>query len=245
MTPATRTLAALAFAAAAILAPARVWAQQPAPAANHATPPSDPAISPSAPATHSGDHAMPPSAPAAPPSGHGPAPAGEAGGGGHEGENSMAFFGRLFNFLVLAGGLVYFLRTPLSTYLSSRSAQIRSDLVTAAATRASAAQERASIAARMTSLPAELAALKTRGNEEIAAEQARIKAAADTERQRLVEQARLEIEQQTRAARRDLREYAATLAVDVARTRLATEMTEADQSRLVDRYVAQVTPPHD
>ena len=115
----------------------------------------------------------------------------------------------------------------------------------AAATRESAAKELAAIDARMKGLPAELESLKARGKEEIAAEQARIKAAADAERQRLVEQARLEIEQQTRAARRDLREYAATLAVDVARTRLAAEMTDADQSRLVDRYVAQVKTTHE
>jgi F-type H+-transporting ATPase subunit b len=186
-----------------------------------------------------------PASHAAPAGTHAPDAASAKAEGAHEGESTVAFVGRVFNFLVLAGGLVYFLRTPLSNYLSSRSEQIRSDLVTAAATRESATRELAAIDARMTGLPAELAALKARGQDEIVAEQARIKAAADAERQRLVEQARLEIEQQKRAARRDLQEYAATLAVDVARTRLANDMTDADQSRLIDRYVAQVKTSHE
>ena len=43
-----------------------------------------------------------------------------------------------------------------------------------------------------------------------------------------------------RAAQRELSEHAATLALDLARQRLATEMTPADQARLVDRYLQQV-----
>lgn len=252
MTTSTRTMAALAFAAAlglttaAFAQPAQAPAHeaQPAAPAEHGA---QPAAEPSAPAT---DHAVAPAEHAAPAGEHAQAgghegAAAEHEGAEHEGESIWSFLGRLFNFAVLAGGLVYFLKTPITNYLASRSEQIRADLVNAAATRDAATKELAAIDARMKSLPAELEALKARGKEEIAAEQARIKAAADAERQRLVEQARLEIEQQTRAARRDLQEYAAALAVDVARSRLATEMTEADQARLVDRYVAQVKTTHE
>ena len=45
---------------------------------------------------------------------------------------------RLFNFVLLAGALVYFLRTPVATYLASRGAQIRQDLVNAAEMRSAA-----------------------------------------------------------------------------------------------------------
>lgn len=261
MTTLTRALATLALTAVASLASPAVHAQ-------HATPPAEqpvtstatpaatdvPAPAPEqapAPGTDA-PHAPPADTHAAPATDHAPTAAGDhaattehAAEGGHEGESIWAFLGRLFNFAVLAGGLVYFLKTPITNYLASRSEQIRADLVNAAATRDAATKELAAIDARMQGLPAELEALKTRGKEEIAAEQARIKAAADAERQRLVEQARLEIAQQTRAARRDLQEYAATLAVDVARTRLSAEMTDADQSRLVDRYVAQVKTAHE
>jgi F-type H+-transporting ATPase subunit b len=255
MTTPIRVVAGWSFAVALCLATPAARAQQPDPHAAAPAPAAgaEPAVQP--PVTD--PHATPPADQAAAPDGHAApaadhaAPAGEHAAdaehaeGGHEGESIWAFLGRLFNFALLAGGLVYFLKTPIANYLASRSEQIRADLVNAAATRESATRELAAIDARMKGLPAELEALKTRGKEEIAAEQARIKAAADTERQRLVEQARLEIAQQTRAARRDLQEYAATLAVDVAKARLSAEMTDADQSRLVDRYVAQVKTAHE
>jgi F0F1-type ATP synthase membrane subunit b/b' len=55
-----------------------------------------------------------------------------------------------------------------------------------------------------------------------------------------VEQARKEIESQTRAARADLRAQAAALAVDVAETRLKATLTPAEQSALVDTYASQM-----
>lgn len=256
MTTSIRAMTALAFAAVLSVAPA--VGQTTADPAPHGAPSAaaTAADAQGAPAVPASD---PPAAPVVDPHAASPAEHAEAGGdhaaagvagdhaeAGHEGGESLAsFLGRLFNFAVLAGGIVYFLKTPLTSYLASRSEQIRADLVNAAATRDAATKELASIDAKMRGLPAELEALKVRGKEEMVAEQARIKAAADAERQRLVEQARLEIDQQTRAARRDLQEYAATLAVDVARARLSAEMTDADQSRLVDRYVAQVKIAHE
>ena len=48
----------------------------------------------------------------------------------HE-ESIWPTIARLFNFAVLVGGLIYFLRTPLAQHLASRSQQIRSGLVSA------------------------------------------------------------------------------------------------------------------
>ena len=63
---------------------------------------------------------------------------------------------------------------------------------------------------------------------------------AEAERARLLEQASREIEQRTRLARRELVEHAASLAVGVAQKKISAQITDADQSRLVDRYVAEV-----
>ena len=68
----------------------------------------------------------------------------------------------------------------------------------------------------MEALPAELEALRAQGAREIAAEEARIRAAAAAERERLLEQARREIDLQVRVAERDLVSHAADLAVGVA-----------------------------
>ena len=105
----------------------------------------------------------------------------------------------------------------------------------------SAAAQIAQTDARLQALPAELEALKARGHQEIAGEEKRIRELAEVERARLLEQASREIEQRTREARRELVEHAASLAVGVARTKIRAQITDADQSRLVDRYLAEVT----
>jgi F-type H+-transporting ATPase subunit b len=156
------------------------------------------------------------------------------------GEPAWKVIARLVNFAILAGVLVYFLREPISRYLARRSTEIRSDLVTAAETRQAAERDLDSIEQKMRALPGEVEALKTRGAAEIAAEESRIHQAADAERVRLLEQARREIELQLRAAERDLVKRAAELTVSLASDRIKRAITDEDQQRLVDEYLAQM-----
>jgi F-type H+-transporting ATPase subunit b len=156
-------------------------------------------------------------------------------------ESPWAFAGKLFNFAVLVGLLVYFLREPLRRYLGDRGTQIRTDLVTAAAMKEDAARQITEIDAKLKQLPGELDALRDRGQREIAGEQARIESAAAAERDRLLEQTRREIELQLRAVRRDLVTHAADLAVQVARERIRSRITTEDQRRLLERYLEQVS----
>ena len=69
---------------------------------------------------------------------------------------------------------------------------------------------------QLAALPAELEALKVRGAEDIAAEEARIAETAKAEQARLLDQTRREIAMRLRIARRELTEHAAQLAVQVA-----------------------------
>jgi F-type H+-transporting ATPase subunit b len=147
---------------------------------------------------------------------------------------------KIANFAILVGLLVYFLKTPVSVYLVSRATAIRRDLVTAAEMRASAAAQLAEIERKLQSLPAELAALKAQGAQDVAAEQTRIAQAAAVERERLIQQTRREIEMRLRVARRELTEHAAQLAVRIAEERIKRTITPEDQMRLVDRYTAQL-----
>jgi F0F1-type ATP synthase membrane subunit b/b' len=159
--------------------------------------------------------------------------------GPHE-QTLLQTMAKLANFAILAGVLVYFLRSPIAAYLASRATQIRQDLVTAAEMRATASAQLAEIARKLETLPAELEALKTQGAQDVVAEQARIAQAAAVERERLIEQTRREIATRLRLARRELTEYAAQLAIDIAGERIRRSITPADQLRLVDRYTTQM-----
>ncbi|MCU0250982.1 MAG: hypothetical protein MUE61_12275 [Vicinamibacterales bacterium] len=159
--------------------------------------------------------------------------------GGHGG-GILEMAAKLFNFAILAGTLVYFLRAPIAKYLGDRGTQIRGDLVKAAEMRVSAAAQAAAIEQKMAALPGELEALRKTGAEEAAAEEARIRAIADAERTRLQDQARREIQAQLKLAERDLTARTADLAVAVAATRVKATINAADQARLVDQYLGRL-----
>jgi F-type H+-transporting ATPase subunit b len=148
------------------------------------------------------------------------------------------------NFIIFIGILYYFLNQPIREYLTTRDTSIRKDLVEAAALRATAAAQLETIERKLQALPGELVALRTRGAEDIKAEEARIAAQAAADRERLLEQTRREIDLQVRLAKKEILEHAANLSVQLATERIKTEVTPADQERLVDRYLSQVKEQH-
>lgn len=171
---------------------------------------------------------------------HGAAAAHEAAADAPHEQTLLQTGAKLANFAILAGVLVYFLKSPITAYLATRGTQIRQDLLTASEMRATAAAQLAGIERKLQMLPAELSALKAQGAQDVVAEQARIAQAAEAERERLIAQTRREIEMRLRVARRELTEHAAMLAVKIAEERIKRSITPDDQLRLVDRYTAQL-----
>jgi F-type H+-transporting ATPase subunit b len=173
---------------------------------------------------------------AEPASGSGRAEEAEA----HGGNGIASLVARLLNFGILVGALGYLLRRPFAAYLTTRGTAIRRDLAEAAALSQQAATQLAEIDAKLQALPEALAALRARGADEVAAEEARIRAATEAERQRLVDHARREIDLQVRIAREALLREAAELAVSVAAERVKERLTPEVHLHLIDRYAAQV-----
>jgi F-type H+-transporting ATPase subunit b len=164
---------------------------------------------------------------------------GEAAGGEEHGWGGT--IAKAVNFAVLVGVLVYFLRSPIATHLRTRSETIRKDLVDAANLRKDAERQLSDVRSQLAALPAELAAVRQRGEEELAGERVRMQAATARVREQLLERTRRDIDIQFRQARRALVEHTADLAVGLARKRIEREITPEDQARLVDRYAAGVT----
>ena len=163
--------------------------------------------------------------------------------GGHDqsiGEMILGMGWPVANFIIFVGVIYYFGNGPLKEYLATRSATIRKDLVEAAELKAAANAQLATIEQKLQALPGELSALRTRGADDIVAEEKRIAAAAEADRERLLEQTRREIDLQVRLARKDILEHAANLSVQLATERIKKETTAADQERLVDNYLLQV-----
>lgn len=171
-------------------------------------------------------------------------PATHAAEGGHHeqsiGEMILGLGWPVANFIIFVGVIYYFGNGPLKEYLATRSATIRKDLVEAAELKAAATAQLASIEQKLQALPGELNTLRTRGAEDIVAEEKRIAAAAEADRERLLDQTRREIDLQVRLAKKDILEHAADLSVQLATERIKKETTPADQDRLVENYLKQV-----
>jgi len=159
----------------------------------------------------------------------------------HEGASPWTIVARLFNFAVVAGTLVYFLRSPFMAFMVKRGEEIRAALVQAAELERKSAGQLAELDRRLAALPGEIDALRARGMADVAAEEARIRTAAEADRERLVEQARRQIDFQLRVARRELVAHAADLAVSVASERIRNTIRDDDQQRLVEVYLSRLS----
>ena len=164
----------------------------------------------------------------------------EGGSAGEHEEGWLPTIAKVVNFTVLVGVLAYFLKSPIAQHLAARHDSIRKDLIDAKTIRESAEMQLSTVRSRLSELPAELEALRARGRDELAQERVRLQAATVREREQLVERTRREIDLQARVARRELTVHTAELTTRLARTRIEKLITPQDQTRLVDRYTADV-----
>jgi F-type H+-transporting ATPase subunit b len=141
------------------------------------------------------------------------------------------------NFVILAGGLGYLIRKNVPQLFQKQSADIQSALAEAAKIKQDAAAYAASIETRLANLQDELQQLRERAHSEMTAESERIRRETEHHLQRIREQTAQEIELMTRAAKDELRKYAAELAIGLAEERIRFRMNPETQDRLVNGFV--------
>jgi len=164
------------------------------------------------------------------------APEGSEGG---EASNHEGLY-KLINFVLLVGALAYLLRKPLSDFFARRSEAIRKSLEEGRqALQASEAQLRA-IEEKLRGLEEEIARFKAESAKEMEAERERLRQAAAAEAERMLEFARAQIASATRAAKLELKAYAAGQAVGLAEQAIRQRLDEAGRHQLVDRFVREM-----
>jgi F-type H+-transporting ATPase subunit b len=171
--------------------------------------------------------------------GHGAA---EGHGEGHEAPaldgKKLGF--QLLNFAVLVFLLVKFGGPAVKKALEARSGQIKTDLASAAETRAEAQARFEKQEKRLAALEQEIAAITAGIKQEAEAEKARLIAAAEERAKRIQEESSFIIEQQTKQAEEDLRREVAIAAVALAEKIVRSQMGSSDQQRLIDTFVGDV-----
>lgn len=144
---------------------------------------------------------------------------------------------RIVNLLLFVGLLVYLLRRPVKGALQGRRDSIRRELARAQEEKAAALAKLQEVEERLARLDAETATMREQARRDAEAERARIEQATEEESRKIREQARREIENAGKAARAELREYAAEQSIRLAEEMLRQSIRPEDDARLVNEYV--------
>ncbi len=147
------------------------------------------------------------------------------------------------NFILLAGALGYLVYKNAGPFYAGRSRKIRKDLIEAADLRKEADQRVAEIERRLANLEGEIAALREESQREATAETERLAAQTAADAAKIQAHAEQEIEAAGRAARVELKRYAAALAVDLAGQKIRGRMSDDLQDELVGNFVRKLDQP--
>jgi F-type H+-transporting ATPase subunit b len=140
----------------------------------------------------------------------------------------------LLNFLVIAAVLFWAGRKYMPGAFRARTAAIQQAMEEARKASEDANRRLANVESRLAKLGDEIEAMKATGEADLAAEEARIKAAAEQDARKIVESAEQEIMAAAKAARRNLTAYAADLAVSLAKKQIHVD--PATDSSLVRNF---------
>lgn len=124
------------------------------------------------------------------------------------------------NFAVIFFFIAVYLRKSLPGFFKGRTSAIQKGIEEARKMSEEARRRLSEVEGRLTRLDADIAAMRSEAEKNAQAEEARLLAAGEEERRRIVVSAEQEITMAANAARRELKAYAAGLAVDLAEKKI-------------------------
>lgn len=144
----------------------------------------------------------------------------------------------VLNFVVIAGVMLWAARKYLPGMFRDRSAAIQKAMQEAQMASEEARRRLADIESRLMKLDGEIGMMRDAAEKEGAAEEARIRAAAEEDARKIVASAEQEIAAAAKAARRQLTAYAADLAVGLARKQIRVDA--ATDQALVRNFAVEL-----
>jgi F-type H+-transporting ATPase subunit b len=152
----------------------------------------------------------------------------------HLDKESAARLFEYLNFALLAGAILFALGKYLPKTFRANRENIQHRLLDARTATEQAHQRLAAIEQRLAHLDEEIAAISKQAEKDSVEDEARIKASIEEERRRIVDAASKDIAAAASAAQRDLKRFAAGLAVDRAAQRIV--LTEDDDRALLQEF---------
>jgi len=141
------------------------------------------------------------------------------------------------NFAILAAGLGYLMAKSLPALFTSRTKEIQKGISESQQMKQDAERRSAEMDARLNALGADIERFRTQSAAEMQQEGERISRDTAAQIKKIEAQAAVEVETVGKTARRQLKEYAAELALGLAEERLRARVDSATESALVDGFV--------
>lgn len=154
--------------------------------------------------------------------------------------SGLIWAGRIFNVVVLLGGLAYLLRKPLRQFFHNRTAEIQKKLEEADQARLEALRKLSLMEERLQKLDEEVDAIRQQAQADAEAEQRKILERAEEEAERIRSRGRQEIEAGKAQALAELKQFVAEKAVALAEEMIRKEITPADQERLFEQFLTGI-----
>jgi F-type H+-transporting ATPase subunit b len=145
----------------------------------------------------------------------------------------------VINFVIIAFLIYWFARKSVPAALRNRSESIQRALEEGRAASEEANRRLAEIEGRLSKLDSEIAQIQAQSEKEAAAEEIRIKQAADEEIRKIVQTAEQEIASAAKQARRELSAHTADLAVALARKQI--QVDSATDQALVRTFTGNLS----
>ena len=139
------------------------------------------------------------------------------------------------NFLIVAGFIGWAVKKSAPIHFRERTASIRKQLEEARAASEDANRRLADIGDRLARLDSEIGVLRSAADRDPAAEEQRLRAAAEEDKQKIVTAAEQEIASAAKMARAELKRYTAELAVALAEKKI--QVTPQTDQALVHSFV--------
>ncbi len=157
--------------------------------------------------------------------------------GGNAAEQPLGMIFKWIHFVILAGLLYWVFGKLLPPTFRKKSELISSAIEKATAVKAEADRQLKDAAVKLASLEQEVASFRAMAQKEAVAEVERLRNATKSDAEKIAAAGKAEIAAAERAARLELKELAAKLAVDRAESLVSQQMTPAVQDALITNFV--------
>jgi F0F1-type ATP synthase membrane subunit b/b' len=147
---------------------------------------------------------------------------------------------RWLNFLVVFGGLAFLIAKYGGSFFRGNAKEIAASIVQASAAKAEADRELHEVVLKVEHLDQDVAEMRAQARRDWDAESERLAASAKAEIEKIGHAAREELAASERAAQQEVREIAASLAVERAAALVGSKMNADVRARMFQSFISEI-----